>query len=281
MLQNSKIMLEKAKSDGYAVPAFNVENAEMLFAVVAAAQQQKSPVILQTTPSTLRYLSPDCFAGIANAAAKDAQIPVALHLDHGDTLDLVRQCLEAGYSSVMFDGSALPFEENVRQTAQAVDLARSFGASCEGELGSIGGKEDSLTGTQSAYTDPEEAARFAEESGVDSLAVAVGTAHGIYQTPPVLDLGRIAWIQSKVDLPLVLHGASGLSDKVVRDAVAKGMAKVNFATELRMAFSGGVKGYLAENPQVFDPKKYLACGRSRVQLLAEEKIRILGAGGKG
>ena len=276
MLTSTKEMLAKARDGGYAVGAFNVENAEMVFAAVAAAKTCNAPVILQTTPSTLRYLPPACFAGMAQAAAGKAAVPVALHLDHGDSLELVRACLEAGYTSVMFDGSGLPFEENAAQTARAAELARSFGACCEGELGAIGGKEDSLQAQADGYTDPDQAAQFAALSGADSLAVAIGTAHGIYQTPPKLDLGRIPLLAAKTGLPLVLHGASGLSDATVREAVAKG----NFATELRQAFTKGVRAALAAQPQSFDPKKYLAQGQRCVQQLIEHKIQVCGGIGQ-
>ena len=237
-------------------------------------------MILQTTPSTLRYLPPACFAGIAAAAAKNAAVPVALHLDHGDSLELVKECLDAGYTSVMFDGSRLPFAENADLTAQAVQMAKACGASCEGELGTVGGKEDSLTAEAGAYTDPAEAAEFVRCSGVDSLAVAVGTAHGVYHTAPKLDFARIPLIQAQADLPLVLHGASGLPDTVVREAVAKGMAKVNFATELRQTFTEAVRRALAQEPQGFDPKKYLDQGRKSVQKLVEQKIQVCGAAGQ-
>lgn len=280
MLTDTKKMLDKARDGGYAVGAFNAENAEMVFAIVAAAQKCKAPVILQTTPSTLRYLPPACFAGIAAAAAKNAAVPVALHLDHGDSLELVKECLDAGYTSVMFDGSRLPFAENADLTAQAVQMAKACGASCEGELGTVGGKEDSLTAEAGAYTDPAEAAEFVRCSGVDSLAVAVGTAHGVYHTAPKLDLARIPLIQAQADLPLVLHGASGLPDTVVREAVAKGMAKVNFATELRQTFTEAVRRALAQEPQGFDPKKYLDQGRKSVQKLVEQKIQVCGAAGQ-
>lgn len=280
MLTNTKEMLKKARDGGYAVGAFNAENAEMVFAIVAAAEKCKAPVIIQTTPSTLRYLPPACFAGIAEAAAKKASVPVALHLDHGDSLELVRACLEAGYTSVMLDGSRLPLEENASVTAQAVQLAQSFGACCEGELGAIGGKEDSLQVQADGYTDPDQAAQFAALSGVDSLAVAIGTAHGIYQTAPKLDLGRIPLLEAKTGLPLVLHGASGLSDMVVREAVAKGMAKVNFATELRQAFTKGVIAALRAEPQGFDPKNYLAQGRKNVQQMVEHRIQVCGGAGQ-
>ena len=280
MLTDTKKMLGKARDGGYAVGAFNAENAEMVFAIVAAAEKCKAPVILQMTPSTLRYLPPACFAGIAAAAAQNATVPVALHLDHGDSLDLVKECLDAGYTSVMFDGSRLPFDENAALTAEAVRLARDYGASCEGELGTVGGKEDLLEAQAGAYTDPDQAAAFVRTSGVDSLAVAVGTAHGVYRTVPKLDLARIPLIQAKADLPLVLHGASGLQDAVVREAVAKGMAKVNFATELRIAYTDGVKEFLAANPDAFDPKKYGKVAMEKVKEIVKLRMTMCGCVGK-
>ena len=159
-------------------------------------------------------------------------------------------------------------------------MAKACGASCEGELGTVGGKEDSLTAEAGAYTDPAEAAEFVRCSGVDSLAVAVGTAHGVYHTAPKLDFARIPLIQAQADLPLVLHGASGLPDTVVREAVAKGMAKVNFATELRQTFTEAVRRALVQEPQGFDPKKYLDQGRKSVQKLVEQKIQVCGAAGQ-
>ena len=280
MLTDTKQMLEKAREGGYAVGAFNAENAEMVFAIVAAAQACRAPVILQTTPSTLRYLPPACFAALAAAAAREVSVPVALHLDHGDSLELVQACLKAGYTSVMLDGSQLPFDQNAALTAQAVELAHAAGIPCEGELGTVGGKEDALQSQQGSYTDPEQAKRFAQISGVDSLAIAIGTAHGVYAAAPVLDVNRIPRIQAGAPIPLVLHGASGLSDGAVREAVAKGIAKVNFATELRIAFTGGVKAAMEAKPDAFDPKQYLGQGRRRVQQLVEQKIRVCGAAGQ-
>ena len=280
MLTDTKQMLEKAREGGYAVGAFNAENAEMVFAIVAAAQACRAPVILQTTPSTLRYLPPACFAALAAAAAREVSVPVALHLDHGDSLELVQACLKAGYTSVMLDGSQLPFDQNAALTAQAVQLAHACGIPCEGELGTVGGKEDSLSSQQSSYTDPAQAQLFAEKSGVDSLAIAIGTAHGVYAAAPVLDVNRIPRIQAGAKIPLVLHGASGLSDGAVREAVAKGIAKVNFATELRIAFTNGVKAAMEANPEAFDPKQYLEQGRRKVQQLVEQKIRVCGAAGQ-
>ena len=280
MLTDTKQMLEKAREAGYAVGAFNAENAEMVFAIVAAAQACRAPVILQTTPSTLRYLPPACFAALAAAAAREVSVPVALHLDHGDSLELVQACLKAGYTSVMLDGSQLPFDQNAALTAQAVQTAHACGTPCEGELGTVGGKEDSLSSQQSSYTDPAQAQLFAEKSGVDSLAIAIGTAHGVYAAAPVLDVNRIPRIQAGAKIPLVLHGASGLSDGAVREAVAKGIAKVNFATELRIAFTNGVKAAMEANPESFDPKKYLEQGRRKVQQLVEQKIRVCGAAGQ-
>ena len=280
MLTDTKIMLQNAREHGWAVAAFNVENAEMVQAVLAAAEKSCAPVILQTTPSTLKYMPPHYFASMVRSAAEKIPVPVAMHLDHGNSLELVQECLAAGYTSVMFDGSALPFSQNILLTAQAAAMAHQVGAVCEGELGCIGGKEDSLEGKDGAYTDPEEAQVFVQKTRVDSLAVAIGTAHGIYQKEPVLDLGRIPFLQQAAQVPLVLHGASGLSDSVLRSAVARGMAKVNFATELRQAFTAGVKEVLTAQPEVFDPKKYLAAGRKKVCLTAEKKMRVCSASGQ-
>ena len=277
MMRNTKQMLLHAHDHGYAIAAFNVENAEMVQAVLAAAERSCAPVILQTTPSTLKYMPPHYFGAMVRAAAEKMTVPVALHLDHGNSLELVADCLAAGYTSVMFDGSALPFAQNILMTAQAAAMAHQAGACCEGELGCIGGKEDSLVGRDDAYTDPEEAAAFAQRTRVDSLAVAIGTAHGVYAKEPVLDLARIPFLQQAAQVPLVLHGASGLSDSVLRSAVARGMAKVNFATELRQAFSAGVREVFAVQPDVFDPKKYLSVGRKKVLATAEKKIKVCGA----
>ena len=278
MLITSKQMLKNAQAGGYAVAAFNVENAEMVQAVIETAEELSAPVILQTTPGTLRYLPPAYFASLARAAAP--KIPAAIHLDHGSSFELVTQCLEAGYTSVMIDGSALPYEENIDLTKKVCACAADYGVSVEAELGKVGGKEDDLE-ADAQYTDPDQAADFARRTEVDSLAVAVGTAHGVYKTTPKLELNRVPLIREKTETPIVLHGASGLSDDTIRQAVSLGISKINFATELRIAFTQAVQAYLVENPNTIDPKKYLSTGREAVKAVVRRKIELCGCGGKG
>ena len=210
-LVTSEQLLLDAQKGGYAVGAFNVENMEMLKAVVAAAEELRAPVMLQTTPSTVRYGTLETFKAMASAEAKKATVPVCLHLDHGSSYELVLKAIRAGYTSVMFDGSHETFEENIRLTKQAADAAKACGIPVEGELGKVGGKEDDLEVEEDTNTDPMQAKEFVEKTGVTSLAVAIGTAHGFYANKPVLDKERITEVKKLVSIPLVLHGASGLS----------------------------------------------------------------------
>jgi tagatose 1,6-diphosphate aldolase GatY/KbaY len=275
-LVTSEKMLLDAQKHGYAVAAFNIENMEMAQAVTRAAEKMGTPVIMQTTPSTLRYAGVNFFYAIAKTAADSVKVPVAIHLDHGDSFELALQAFKQGYSSIMIDGSAQIFTENVALTKKVVDVCHPAGIPVEGELGRVGGKEDDLVGSLDGYTLPEEALEFVKRTGINSLAVGIGTAHGIYKIEPKLDVERLSAIRRLVEIPLVLHGASGLADDVVRECVRRGICKVNFATELRIVFSDGVKKVLKETPDVFDPKKYLAVGRDAVQRLVEEKIQVCG-----
>lgn len=280
-LTSTQEMLLAAQAGHYALCAFNIENMEMAQAVVAAARELRAPVILQTTPSTVRYAGLAMYHAMAAALAADADIPVALHLDHGESFDLAAQAVRQGYTSVMIDGSHLSFEENIALTASVAAIARPNGIPVEAELGKVGGKEDDLEGDGAGYTDPSAAADFADRARCTSLAVAIGTAHGVYKIPPKLDVERLSAIRAAVDIPLVLHGASGLSDDDVRECVKRGACKVNFATELRIAYSDGVKAYLAKNPDTFDPKKYGAAGREKVMETVRGKIAVCGSEGKG
>ena len=275
-LVTSEKMLLDAQKNGYAVAAFNIENMEMAQAVTRGAEKLGAPVIMQTTPSTLRYAGVNFYYAIAKAAADNVKVPVAIHLDHGDSFDLALQAFRQGYTSIMIDGSPLPFEENIALTKKVVAVCQPEGIPVEAELGRVGGKEDDLVGSQDGYTLPEEAVEFVKRTGATTLAVGIGTAHGIYASEPKLDVERLTAIRRLVEIPLVLHGASGLSDEVVRECIRRGICKVNFATELRIAFSNGVKKVLKETPDVFDPKKYLAVGRDTVQRLVEEKILVCG-----
>ena len=280
-LVTSKELLQDAQRNHYAIGAFNVENMEMVQAVIAAAEALSSPVILQTTPGTLKYAAPEVYYANVAAMAKTARVPVVMHLDHGSSFELALRAFRAGYTSIMIDGSKLDFEENAALTKSVVDACHAGGIPVEAELGKVGGKEDDLGGgAGSGYTVPEEAAVFAERTGVDSLAVAIGTAHGVYKGTPKLDLPRISRIRELVSVPLVLHGTSGVPDDTVRACIARGMCNVNYATDLRIAFTGGVKECLQKNPEVYDPKKYGAEGRERVKQYVMEKIRVCGSDGR-
>ena len=279
-LVTSKQMLEDAQKGGYAVGAFNVENMEMVKAVIAAAEEMNAPVMLQTTPSTVKYGTLETYYAIVAAEAKKASVPVCLHLDHGSSFELAAQALRAGYTSVMIDGSHEDFEGNVAVTKKVADMANAMGIPAEAELGKVGGKEDDLEAEADTNTDPEEAREFVERTGVTSLAVAIGTAHGFYASTPVLDKERVSEIKKVVSVPLVLHGASGLSDDDVRECVQRGMCKVNFATELRAAYTDAGKKLLAEKPETFDPKKFGVVGMEAVKELVKGRMKVLGCEGK-
>ncbi|VWL85666.1 class II fructose-1,6-bisphosphate aldolase [Oceanivirga miroungae] len=277
MLVNTKEILIHAKENKYAVPAFNVENMEMMQAVIEAATELRSPVILQTTPSTLRYASPEFFCGMATFASKKADVPIAMHLDHGDSYELAVKCLAAGYSSAMYDGSKHEFDENAAVTKKVVDLAKFFDVHVEGELGRVGGKEDDLVVEHAKYTDPDEAVEFVKVTGVSSLAVAIGTVHGVYKEEPNLNFEILEEIQKKVSVPLVLHGTSGVDDEDVKKAISLGICKVNYATDLRQAFTKEVSKYMLEEKNPLDPKKYLALGRQSVKEYCKNKILVCGS----
>ena len=272
-------MLRKAQEQGFAVGAFNVENMEMAQAIISAAEELRAPVILQTTPSTVRYAGTGMYAAMVAALAQEASVPVAMHLDHGDSFALCAQALRSGYTSVMIDGSKLPLEENIALTYKVSEMCAAVGVPVEGEIGRVGGKEDDLE-SDGGYTIPEEAVRFEKESGLFSMAVGVGTAHGFYKEKPQLNKELITTLRGMLQAPMVLHGASGLSDEDVKDCIRRGICKVNFATELRAAYTEGVKAVLAENPKTFDPKAYGKEARQRVKALVMERMLVCGRDGK-
>ena len=277
----SEKMLLDAQKGGYAVGAFNAENMEMVKAIIAAAEELNAPVMIQTTGGTIKYGGERTYAAIVRAEAKKASVPVCLHLDHGPSMEMAERCLVAGYSSVMIDGSKVPFEENVTISKQVADMAKAVGIPCEAELGKVGGKEDdTVAGDGDIYTDPQEAREFAERTGITSLAVGIGTAHGFYKGIPVLDVERLSQIRAVVDIPLVLHGASGLTDEQVRECVKRGICKVNFATELRKAFTDAVRAYLAENPDAYDPKTYSKAAMEAVKEQVKARMLVCGCDGK-
>ena len=274
---NTNEMLVDARHKHYAVGAFNVENMEFVQAVIWAAEEMRSPVIIQTSVNTLKYATPEMFINMVKTCAETVKVPVAIHLDHGSTLFNIMSCVKAGYKSVMFDGSMLPYESNVEQTRQVVDLCKSIGVSVEAELGAISGKDGAPEESISLYTDPDVAEDFVNRTGVDSLAVSIGTVHGLYKAEPKLDYDRLSTIRNRIEAPLVLHGASGLSIDHLRECIARGITKVNIATELRCAWTDTIRQYLMENPSVFDPKKASRKARETLMNVVREKILNLGS----
>ncbi|TDF92601.1 class II fructose-1,6-bisphosphate aldolase [Paenibacillus piri] len=281
-LVSSTSMLRQARRHGYAVVAFNVHTLEMLQGVVEAAEEAEAPIILQSTVGTVKHLGADYIAAAAGVAANRASVPIALHLDHCSDFELIVQCIRAGYTSVMIDASHHPFEDNVRQTAKVAEIAKAAGVNVEAELGKVGGVEDEIVVAEheALMADPDDCARFVERTGVDTLAPAIGTAHGIYKGEPKIDFDRIERIAAKVDVPLVLHGGSGIPEAQVRRCVSLGMAKMNVATELRIVFSDAIKAVFAANPEENDPRKYMIPAKRALREAAIEKMRLCGCIGR-
>ncbi|MBA4699106.1 MAG: class II fructose-bisphosphate aldolase [Ruminococcus sp.] len=279
-LVTSEQMLQDAQAGGYAVGAFNVENMEMVKAVIAAAEELRAPVMLQTTGSTIKYGSMETYVAIVAAEAKKATVPVCLHLDHGSSFELAVQAIKAGYTSVMIDGSHEDFENNIAVSKKVVDVANACDIPVEAELGKVGGKEDDIEAELDTNTDPAEAKEFVERTGITSLAIAIGTAHGFYAGTPVLDKERVSEIRKIVSIPLVLHGGSGLSDEDVKECIQRGMCKVNFATELRAAYTEAVKKLLTEAPNTIDPKKLGIVGMEAVKSLVMDRMKVCGCDNK-
>lgn len=275
-------MLKKAQKENYAVPAFNIHNLETLQVVVETAAELKSPVILAGTPGTYSYGGVENLIAITNELAKKYEIPVALHLDHHEDFSDIEYKVKSGIRSVMIDGSHLNYEDNIKLVKQVTDFCHKYGVSVEAELGRLGGQEDDLIVDvkDSKYTNPEQAADFIERTGIDSLAVAIGTAHGLYVGEPKLDFDRLLEIKNKVEVPLVLHGASGLSDSDIQKAISRGVCKVNVATELKIAFSDALKEYFLENTEANDPRKYMEPAKEAMKEVVKKVIRVCGSEGK-
>ena len=282
MLVTTKEMLLDAQKNHYAVGAFNVENLEFVMAVLAAAEETKSPVIMQTTPGTIKTAGLDYFYGMVAAAAARTDVPVALHLDHGDGYDRCMQAFRTGYTSVMIDGSHESFEDNIALTASVARAGAAMGVPVEAELGKVGGKEDDGPAVEgeNPYPDPEEAREFVERTGCTSLAIGVGTAHGVYTETPHIEQEVVKAIRAAVDVPLVLHGTSGVPDEQVAEAVKNGICKVNYATELRQAYTKGYMAFMAENPGVFDPKKPAKQGMAEITNIVKVRMENLGSVGR-
>lgn len=279
---STKYILEKAQKEGYAVPAFNIHNLETLQVVVEVAAEMKSPVMLAGTPGTYSYGGTDNIVAIVEALSREHNIPLSLHLDHHEDLADIEEKVRAGIRSAMIDGSHLSYEDNVEIVRRVVEFCHRHDVSVEAELGRLGGIEDDLVVDEkdTLYTNPEQALDFVQRTGIDSLAVAIGTAHGLYKHEPKLDFERLAEINKIVSAPLVLHGASGLSDSDIQRAISLGVCKVNVATELKIAFSGALKAYFEENPDADDPRKYMKPAKEAMKDVVRKVIRVCGSENK-
>lgn len=304
MLVAAKSLLIKARAKKFAVPAFNINNLEILKSVVAAAEAMRSPVIVQTSEGAIEYAGMDYLIAMVRVAAK-SKVPIVLHLDHGKNLKTIKQAIQSGYTSVMFDGSSLPYKENLAKTKQVVGWARSKKVSVEAELGVLAGIEDfvSVEAKDAALTDPAQAAMFAKETGCDSLAVAIGTSHGAFKFKGKthLDIDRLKKIATLVKIPIVLHGASGVLEDVTKLAehygakigeargvldqdivlaIKNGVAKINIDTDLRLAFTAGIREAVADMPKVIDPRKLLEPSNLLMTEVAKRKMKLFGSAGK-
>lgn len=275
-------LLQEARAGGYAVGAFNCNNMEIVQAIAAAAEAEKAPVIMQASQGAIKYAGIEYITAMVGVAASMVSVPVALHLDHGTSFEQVMQCIRSGFSSVMIDGSKHSLEENIALTKQVVAAARPVGVSVEAELGKIGGTEDDIhvSEADAFFTDPEEARVFVQETGVDALAVAIGTAHGRYKGEPKLDFARLEKIYSLVNIPIVLHGSSGVPEEALREAIRLGVCKINIDTNIREAFVDRCRKVMADHPDEIDPRKILGPAREAAVELIREKIRIFGSSGK-
>ena len=306
-LVTTKEMFKKAYEGHYAIGAFNINNMEIIQAVVNAAKAKNSPVILQVSTGALKYAGPKYLKAMVDAAVADTGVELALHLDHGPDMASVKLAIESGFTSVMYDGSAHPYEENIKLTKEVVEYAHARGVVVEAELGKLAGVEDDVkvAGHEATYTDPDQALDFVTRTGIDSLAVAIGTSHGAYKFSgePKLDFERLEKIQNKLPgFPIVLHGASavdpvyvkmcndfggniagarGIPVDMLRKASSMAVCKINMDTDIRLAMTGTIRKVFAENPKEFDPRKYIGAGRTNIQAMVEAKITdVLGSENK-
>lgn len=284
MLVNPLELFKKAKNGGYAIGAFNTSDLNITKAIIAAAEELRSPVIIETSEGEIDFLSPEISAAEVKTLAKKAKVPVALHLDHGKKFETVVAAIKNGYTSVHLDGSANPFDLNASLTKNTVNFAHKNQVSVEGEIGHIAGSSEShdskIIIPPDTLTDLNEAQKFVKNTGVDVLAVAIGNIHGIYQDPPKLDFERLEKIKKKVKAYISLHGGSGIPKNQIQRAIKLGVVKVNVNTELRMAFREGILHEFEVHPEEVIPYKYLPAGTEAVQKVVKQKIRLFGSIGK-
>jgi len=303
MLLNNKEIQKKAEKGRYGVGAFNIYDMESVQAVVKAAELEKSPAIIATTEGAIEFAGHEFLADLIALATKKSKIDFTMHLDHGKDMDIIKKCIKLGYTSVMIDASHYDFHKNIQVTKGVVALAHRAGVSVEAELGTIGGVEDSVSSKNILLTHPLDAKEFVEKTGCDTLAVAIGTSHGAYKfkARSKLDIKRLGEIKKVVDIPLVLHGASGIpgsvlrkarlfgavlgkahgvSDEDIKAAIKNGISKVNIDSDLRLTFDAAVREVLSKNPELFDPRKILGPARDAMTDIVRQKMRLFGSSGK-
>ena len=307
-LVTTKEMFEKSMKEGYAIGAFNVNNMEIIQGIVDAAAEQKSPVILQASSSAIKYAKINYLMKMVEAAVEEhPEIPIAIHLDHGPDFATCKMCVDSGFTSVMFDGSKYDFEENIRLTKEVVDYAHAHGVVVEAELGKLAGIEDdvNVAASDAMYTDPEQAEEFVRRTGVDSLAIAIGTSHGAYKFKgeAKLRFDILKQIKERIpNTPIVLHGAStvipelvnmcneyggnipgakGVPDEILHEASISGVSKINVDTDLRLAMTAGIRKVFVDDPSAFDPRKYLTPARELVKQTVSHKMKdVFGSANK-
>ena len=304
-LTTPKAMFERAYKEGYAIGAFNVNNMEIIQGIMQAGSEEQAPLILQVSAGARKYAGQPYIMKLVEAALMENDLPVVVHLDHGADFDICKACIDGGFTSVMIDGSHLPFEENIAVTKRVVDYAHERGVWVEAELGKLAGVEEHVSAEHSVYTDPDEAVEFVQRSGCDSLAVAIGTSHGAYKFKgeAKLDFTRLEAISALLpEYPLVLHGASsvpqefvelcnqyggqvggarGVPEEMLRKAAGMGVCKINVDTDIRLALTASIRQFLSERPEQFDPRAYLAPAREAVRNMVAHKIRnVMGSSGK-
>ena len=303
MITTGKKLLDKANKKGYAIPHFNISNLETIQAIVETCEKLKSPAIIATSESAIEYASIQTLVKLFERYAKNSKAKFALHLDHGQDMKIIKQCIKSGYTSVMIDASHEPFAKNVKLTKKVVNMAKKKNVSVEAEIGTIGGQEDYVKGNIK-YTNPEQAREFVEKTNCDSLAIAIGTSHGAYKFPEKsnLNIEILKQVKKVVKIPLVLHGAShvdiemvnkankygakitkahGVSDQDIIKAVRNGISKINIDTDLRISFNAGIREFLKLNPSNLDYRKIIANGKKYMEEIVKEKIILLGSQNKG
>lgn len=300
MFANTKTLLKKAQIGNYAVPHFNINNLEIVQGLINAANKLKSPVILAISQGAIKYAGLEYLTEIVKVATKQSTVPIALHLDHGTDLNIIKQCIKLKFSSIMIDASHLPLKKNIQITKKVVKLAHKHNISVEAELGTIGGSEDNIKSKNIKYTNPIQAKDFVKQTNCDFLAIAIGTSHGAYKFigNAKLNINLLKKIKDQVKVPLVLHGASscpksivnlaqkfganlknvkGVPESQIKLAIKNGICKVNTDTDLRISFDAAIRKFLSKNPTIFDPRKILSPARDLVQKTAEEKIKLFGS----